>query len=92
MASILVIEDDEFFQNFLELVLSGEGHDVRIAEDGDKGLAAVADARAALRCWTLWSTANHHSPAPPHSRIPAPPIRVRSSAGRPGRRPIRRTT
>ncbi len=48
MASILVIEDDEFFQNFLELVLSGEGHDVRIAEDGDRGLAAVADARPDL--------------------------------------------
>ena len=42
MASILVIEDDEFFQNFLELVLSGEGHEVRIAEDGDVGLEAAA--------------------------------------------------
>lgn len=34
MAAILVIEDDEFFQNFLELVLSGEGHEIRIAADG----------------------------------------------------------
>lgn len=38
MAAILVIEDDEFFQNFLELVLSGEGHEIRIAADGDIGL------------------------------------------------------
>ena len=43
MAAILVIEDDDFFQNFLELVLSGEGHDVRIAADGEAGLAAVGD-------------------------------------------------
>ena len=42
MAAILVIEDDEFFQNFLELVLSGEGHDVRIAVDGEAGLAAAS--------------------------------------------------
>lgn len=42
MAAILVIEDDEFFQNFLELVLSGEGHDVRIAGDGEAGLAAAS--------------------------------------------------
>ena len=48
MASILVIEDDEFFQNFLELVLSGEGHEVRIAEDGDSGLVAVEDNRPDL--------------------------------------------
>jgi two-component system cell cycle response regulator DivK len=41
MPSILVIEDDEFFQNFLELVLSGEGHDVRIAADGEAGIAAA---------------------------------------------------
>ena len=41
MAAILVIEDDDFFQNFLELVLSGEGHDVRIAVDGEAGLAAA---------------------------------------------------
>ena len=31
-----------FFQNFLELVLSGEGHDVRIAVDGEAGLAAAS--------------------------------------------------
>lgn len=48
MAAILVIEDDEFFQNFLELVLSGEGHEVRIAVDGEAGLAAVADQRPDL--------------------------------------------
>lgn len=48
MASILVIEDDEFFQSFLELVLSGEGHDVRLAEDGATGLAAAAEARPDL--------------------------------------------
>ncbi len=41
MAAILVIEDDAFFQNFLELVLSGEGHEVQIADDGDVGLEAA---------------------------------------------------
>lgn len=48
MAAILVIEDDEFFQNFLELVLSGEGHEVRIAVDGEAGLAAAGDQRPDL--------------------------------------------
>jgi len=42
MAAILVIEDDEFFQSYLDLVLSGEGHEVRIAVDGDAGLAAAS--------------------------------------------------
>jgi CheY-like chemotaxis protein len=44
MAAILVIEDDEFFQNFLELVMSGEGHEVRIADGGASGLAAAKEA------------------------------------------------
>ena len=43
MAKILVIEDDEFFQSFLEVVLSAEGHKVRICIDGAAGIAAASD-------------------------------------------------
>lgn len=43
MAAILVIDDDPFFQEFLNIVLSGEGHAVAVAADGQAGFdAAVA--------------------------------------------------
>jgi len=38
MASILVIEDDDFFKSFLEMVLTGEGHEVRLCSDGRSGI------------------------------------------------------
>ena len=41
MASILVIEDDEFFQSFLEMVLSGDGHQVRLCGDGMSGIESA---------------------------------------------------
>lgn len=44
MASILVIEDDEFFQSFLEMVLTGEGHSVRLCPDGRAGIATALEA------------------------------------------------
>jgi two-component system, OmpR family, KDP operon response regulator KdpE len=44
MAAILVIEDDEFFQGFLEIVLTGEGHDVTLCSDGEAGIAAAKEA------------------------------------------------
>ena len=43
MASILVIEDDDFFQNFLEIVLSGEGYDITVCGDGEAGLKSATD-------------------------------------------------
>ena len=44
MASILVIEDDEFFQSFLEMVLSSEGHQVRLCGDGRAGIDSAKSA------------------------------------------------
>src|SRR5688572_25802711 len=42
MAELLVVEDDEATRELLKHVLSGAGHDVRTADDGRKGLEAVA--------------------------------------------------
>lgn len=44
MARILVVEDDEATRELLKHVLSGAGHAVSAAEDGRKGLDAVAQA------------------------------------------------
>lgn len=38
MASILVIEDDDFFKSYLEMILTGEGHKVRLCSDGRAGI------------------------------------------------------
>lgn len=40
MAKILVIEDDPGFRKMIELTLTRAGHQVTLANDGDKGLAS----------------------------------------------------
>jgi len=51
VANILVIEDDDFFQNFLEIVLSGEGHDITLCSDGEAGIkSAVEDVPDLVLC------------------------------------------
>lgn len=42
MARLLVVEDDEATRELLKHVLSGAGHTVRTADDGQDGLNAVA--------------------------------------------------
>jgi twitching motility two-component system response regulator PilG len=42
MANLLVVEDDEATRELLAHVLTGAGHRVRTADDGRKGLDAVA--------------------------------------------------
>ena len=39
MAHILIIDDDEQFRSFLELLLTREGHSVKTAADGIEGIA-----------------------------------------------------
>lgn len=45
---ILVVEDDPIVRECLQLMLTGMGHVVRLAEDGRKGLAAFEQHREAL--------------------------------------------
>jgi CheY-like chemotaxis protein len=42
MARVLVIDDDAAMRRMMARVLSGAGHQVREAADGDEGLAAFA--------------------------------------------------
>lgn len=48
MKSILIIEDDDTTQLFMEKVLSFEGFDVRIASDGESGVAKLREKRPDL--------------------------------------------
>ncbi len=41
MAQIIVIDDDQFIRKSLQRMLEKEGHTVKIAEDGEKGLELV---------------------------------------------------
>ncbi len=41
MAAILIIEDDDFFQSFLDMVLSGGGHQVTLCGDGETGIESA---------------------------------------------------
>lgn len=43
MAKILVIEDDQFFRDFLNIILSSEGHEIVLREDGETGVVAAAE-------------------------------------------------
>lgn len=38
MANILVIDDDEAIRDLLEMILTGDKHDVTLAEDGEQGM------------------------------------------------------
>ena len=40
MAKILVIDDDRMVRDTLKIILSAAGHEVRLAEDGNKGMQA----------------------------------------------------
>jgi DNA-binding NtrC family response regulator len=42
MADILIVDDDCDLRELLAEVLSARGHQIRIASDGDEGLAALA--------------------------------------------------
>jgi DNA-binding NarL/FixJ family response regulator len=48
MNSILIIEDDDTTQLFMEKVLTFEGFDVRIASDGESGVAKLREKRPDL--------------------------------------------
>jgi DNA-binding response OmpR family regulator len=39
MAKILIIDDEEDIRSLLEIVLSSDGHDVTVANNGSKGIA-----------------------------------------------------
>jgi len=41
MARVLVIEDDTSVSHLLRMVLEGRGHEVLVADDGSRGLAAA---------------------------------------------------
>ena len=43
MALILVVDDERSMREFLEILLSKKGHDVRLAEDGREALGKLAD-------------------------------------------------
>ena len=48
MARLLVIDDDKQIRELLHLVLSRDGHEVREAIDGERGIAAFAEQAADL--------------------------------------------
>src|ERR1700719_650587 len=48
MAEILVVDDDVVVATFVQRVLEGDGHQVRVAGDGQIGLEMVAEARPDL--------------------------------------------
>ncbi len=48
MADIIVIDDEEQILRLLELILTREGHIVRLARDGNEGLNLQKDAAADL--------------------------------------------
>ena len=41
MATILVVDDEDFFRTLISEMLSDEGYTVETAEDGEKGIEAV---------------------------------------------------
>lgn len=43
MARVLVIDDEENIRKTLTEILADEGHEIIVAQDGDRGLAALAD-------------------------------------------------
>lgn len=43
-ADLLIVEDDEEIAALMELILTEEGHRVRVARDGEQGLAALSEA------------------------------------------------
>jgi len=48
MADILVIDDDELMAQLVAAILEEEGHTLRLAENGQKGLEQVASQRPDL--------------------------------------------
>ncbi len=62
MNSILIIEDDNVVRLFMEKVLLFEGFDVRVASDGESGVAALRQKRADLvLCDIMMPGMNGHS-------------------------------
>jgi DNA-binding response OmpR family regulator len=43
MAKILVIDDDRMVRDTLKIILVAAGHEVRLAEDGNKGMLAFGE-------------------------------------------------
>ena len=48
MAEILIVDDERVLRDGIKAILSGEGHAVRTARDGDEALGKIAEKRPDL--------------------------------------------